>query len=60
MTFTDLKTYYGSAAKAALALGIRRQVVYRWQDKVPALYQYKAHHFSGGELPLDPDLAGPK
>ena len=54
MTFDDVKSYYGSAAKAAAALNMERQSVYRWQEGVPELVQYKIHYLTSGALPLDP------
>lgn len=56
MTFEDVKSYYGGAAKAAKALGMRRQSVYHWQTKVPELVQYKLYYVTAGKLALDPNL----
>lgn len=56
MTFDDIKSYYGSAAKAAKELGMKRQAIYRWQEGVPELTQYKLHYLTKGALPLDPGL----
>lgn len=54
MTFDDVKTYYGSAAKAASELGMARQAIYRWQyDGIPEMTQYKIHYLTDGALPID-------
>ena len=57
MTFEDVKTYFGSAAKAADALGMERQSIYRWQTEgVPELMQFKLHYVTRGVLKLDEGL----
>lgn len=60
MTFNDVKSHFGSVAKAAKAIGMERQSVYRWQDEgIPEMTQYKLHYLTDGKLALDPDLARP-
>lgn len=48
--------HFGSAKKLADALGITRQAIHAWGPEIPDLWQYKIHHLSGGELPLDSRL----
>ena len=46
--------FFGGAQQLANALGLKsRQAIYAWPEKVPDLYQYKLHHLSGGQLPLE-------
>ena len=50
MTFDQIKTYFGGAAAAAQRLGVERQTVYRWQESVPADWQYRIERLTGGAL----------
>lgn len=49
--------HFGSVIKLAAALGLSRQAIYLWPERVPDLYQYKLHHMSGGVLPLSDQQA---
>ena len=51
MNYFEIKHYYGSAEKAGLALGIRRQAVHAWLRKgVPLGRQYEIQAITGGAL----------
>lgn len=52
MTFDEVCVYYGGAAAAAEALGIRRQTVYAWRYRggIPLRTQYQIQVVSGGVL----------
>jgi hypothetical protein len=55
MTFEDLKKHYGSAAKAAEALGLKsRQAVHEWKRKgIPPLRQLQIEKLTRGKLRAD-------
>ena len=51
MDYAQIKTHYGSANKAALALGVSRQAVYRWrQTGVPLDKQFIIEQLTNGAL----------
>ena len=55
MQKTQAVEYFGGPTKLAKLLGISRQAIHQWPELVPDLYQYKLHHLSGGNLPIDSD-----
>lgn len=61
MRKADVISYYGSAQKAANAVGLKsRQAIYAWPEVVPEAYQYKFFRVTGGKLSLSPGLELPK
>ena len=53
MNYTQIITYYGSAAKAAKAAGIFRTGIYRWKESIPIEAQIKLELDSKGFLRAD-------
>jgi hypothetical protein len=55
MTYTQVIEHYGSAIKAAKALGIDRKAVHAWKQKgVPQLRQYQIQALTDGVLVAEP------
>jgi hypothetical protein len=51
MTYTQVLEYYGSAIKAAKALGIDRKAVHAWKRAgIPVLRQYQIQVLTRGAL----------
>lgn len=53
MNYSQVITYYGSAAKAAAAAGIFRTGIYRWKRTIPIESQIKLEIDSKGFLRAD-------
>jgi transposase len=55
MTFDEIKTHYGSVAKARDALGLKsRQTIYDWQKRgVPSGWQARIELLTDGKLKAD-------
>lgn len=53
MNYSQVITYYGSAAKAAKAAGVFRTGIYRWRAKIPLEAQIKMELDSKGFLRAD-------
>lgn len=47
--------YFGSAGATCKALGITRQYVGQWPDRVPMGMAYKIESVTGGALKVNPD-----
>jgi len=58
MTITQVIKYYGSAYKAAIALGVTRQVLSSWKKKenVPLLQQYRYERLTAGKLTVRDEM----
>ena len=53
MNLDHLKSHYGSIAKAAQAIGVHRQAVYRWKDGIPFPRQCEFEVLTQGALKAD-------
>ena len=53
MTKTEAIQYYGTHAKLARALGISRQAVTDWGDRIPEGRQWQLEVVTGGDLKAD-------
>jgi len=58
MKTKDVIEYFGSAANAARALGIKRQAVAKWGDLVPEARAYHVQVVTNGALKVDPAVYG--
>jgi hypothetical protein len=57
MTYAQVIEHYGSAIKAAKALGIDRKAVHAWKQKgVPQLRQYQIQALTGSVLVASPPV----
>lgn len=58
MTINQILKYYGSAYRAAQALGVSRQVISLWKKKsnVPLLQQYRYEKLTNGKLTVKDDM----
>lgn len=53
MTRSEAISYYGSQAKLAAALGIKRQAVNQWPDKIPIGRAYQLEVITNGALKVN-------
>lgn len=58
MTIEELREYFGSWNKAAIALGINRQSFTYWRrcGQVPIIQQYRYEILTNGKLTADDEL----
>jgi len=47
---SDAIRFFGSKAELARALGIKRQAITSWRDRVPLARQYQIEQLTGGKL----------
>ena len=51
----DVIDHFGSALKAAKALGISHQAIYKWRELVPERMAYRIHAKTRGRLKANPE-----
>lgn len=60
MTKTEALEHFGGVTAVAKALGMSKQAVSLWPERIPGLQQYRLMVATGGQLQVDPDFLPPR
>jgi transcriptional repressor of cell division inhibition gene dicB len=56
MRKSDVKKHFGSSSSIAKALGLTRQAISMWPERVPEGAAYKLQMITGGKLQVDASM----